>query len=80
MPRCNKCEDQNDYKLYQDRFEIWRLGTEIDVNIYREHVCVQKPTGPTKYYCFKCGAAIPFKNPCIHKRLAIQPEKKIGYF
>lgn len=80
MPRCNRCEDPTEYKLYQDRFEIWRLGTEIDVNVYREHICKEKPIGPTKYYCFKCSAPIPFKNPCIHRRLGIQPEKKIGYF
>ena len=80
LTRCNKCEDQTEYELYQDNMEHWRIGIKLDVNVYREHVCIKKDSGPSKYWCFDCGAAIPFKNPCIHRRQKLNPNIKIGYF
>ena len=80
MVLCSKCPDQTEYVLYQDTMEHWRLGTQIDVNIYREHICIKKDNFPKKYWCIKCDAPIPFANPCIHRRQQIKPEVKVGWF
>lgn len=83
MVQCNKCDDTTEYELYQDNMEHWQIGTQIDVNIYRPHVCIKKDNSPKKYWCIRCGdggAAIPFANPCIHRRQKINPDIKVGYF
>lgn len=80
MPKCEKCTDPyTEYQWFQDRMENWKLGIKIDENMYREHVCKVQQTSPTKYWCFDCGAGIPYKNPCIHRRQKLFPEKeKVG--
>ena len=80
LVRCNKCEDQTEYELYQDNMEHWRIGLKLDINVYKEHICPKKETGATKYWCFDCGAGIRYANPCIHRRQKLNPETKVGYF
>lgn len=80
MVRCNKCDDPNEYELYQDNMEHWRIGMQIDVNIYKEHICIKKDNSPKKYWCIKCDAPIPYVNPCVHRRQEIKPYQKKGWF
>ena len=61
MPTCNRCEDPTNYEWYQDHMERWHLGTKLDVNSYRSHICItQEKTGNkrnwVKFSCIRCGS------------------------
>lgn len=81
MVNCENCQDPfENYKWYEDKWGNWKLGIQIDENLYKEHICIKKDNSPKKYWCIKCDAAIPFVNPCVHRRQEIKPYQKKGWF
>lgn len=44
MTRCNQCPDLTEYDWVQNIYGDWKLGTRLDVNSFRPHVCnLEKP-------------------------------------
>ena len=59
MPACKFC-NQDGLEWYQDSQEKWKLGTKLDINSYRKHICpTQEKTGNkrnwVKFSCIRCG-------------------------
>ena len=59
MPTCKFC-NQDNLEWYQDSQEKWKLGTKLDINSYRKHICpTQEKTGNKRnwieFVCKKCG-------------------------
>ena len=59
MPQCNRCEDKTEYQWFELNGK-WKLGTELDINSYRVHICTtQEKTGNKRnwshFSCTICG-------------------------
>ena len=58
MPACKFC-NQDGLEWYQIQ-DKWKLGIKIDINNYRQHVCLtQEKTGNKRnwieFSCIRCG-------------------------
>ena len=74
MTACKFCNEQN-LEWYQDSQEKWKLGTKLDINNYRKHICLtQEKTSNKrnfiKFSCTRCGNIIK-QNAKLYKSKTI---------